>query len=126
MLFTAVVVSCLPSFGWLLNRRARSESAYKRRNPSSSGRSTSGIRSAKYPPEAMRLGTIRQGTFLEIDSQDPRDSFDHAAAAEREGVPNTVISKSSRTESRGDSLPSVPHNRILLRQDMVGTLAPWS
>ncbi|KAF6231134.1 hypothetical protein HO173_010634 [Letharia columbiana] len=117
----AVVVSCLPSFGWLLNKRASSESAYKRRNPSSSGRSTSGIRSPKYPAEAMRLGTIRQGTFLEIDSQDPRDSFDHVAAAEREGAPNTVISKSSRTESQEDVLPSVPHNRILLRQDMVRT-----
>lgn len=78
----AVAVSCLPSFGWLLNKRARSESAYKRRNPSSSGRSTSGIRSPKYHAEAMRLGTIRQGTFLEINSQDPRDSFDDVAAAE--------------------------------------------
>lgn len=71
----------------------------------------------------MRLGTIRQGMFLEIDSQDPRDSFDRAAAAEREGPPNTVISKSSRTESQEDFLPSVPHNRILLRQDMVSILA---
>ena len=67
----------------------------------------------------MRLGTIRQGTFLDLDSQDPRESFDHAAAAEREGVPNTIISKSSRTESQEDVLPSVPHNRILLRQDIV-------
>ena len=74
----------------------------------------------------MRLGTIRQGTFLEIDSQDPRDSFDHAAAAEREGAPNTVISKSSRTESQEDILPSVPHNRILLRQDLVSRVAPWT
>ncbi|CAF9914635.1 hypothetical protein IMSHALPRED_001966 [Imshaugia aleurites] len=115
----AVVVSCLPSFGWLLNNRARSGSAYKRRNPSSSGRSTSGIRSPRYPAEAMRLGTIRQ--FLEIDSQDPRDSFDHVAAAKREGAPNTVISKSTRTESQEDVLPSVPQNRILLRQDMVRT-----
>ena len=75
----------------------------------------------------MRLGTIRQGTFLEIDSlQDPRESFDHvAAAAEREGAPNTVISKSSRTESQEDILPSVPNNRILLRQDMVSISAPW-
>ncbi|KAL9065371.1 MAG: hypothetical protein Q9161_008274 [Pseudevernia consocians] len=64
----AVVVSCLPSFGWLLNKRARSESAYKRRNPSSSGRSISGIRSPTYPAEAMRLETIRQGTFLNLDS----------------------------------------------------------
>lgn len=71
----------------------------------------------------MRLGTIRQGTFLEINSQDPRDSFDDVAAAEREGAPNTVISKSSRTEGQEDALPTVPHNRILLRQDMVSVLA---
>ena len=73
----------------------------------------------------MRLGTIRQGTFLEIDSlQHPRDPFDHVAvAAEREGAPNTVISKSSRTESQEDILPSVPNNRILLRQDMVSVSA---
>ena len=67
----------------------------------------------------MRLGTIRQGTFLEIESQDLRDSFDHVAAADREGAPNTVISKSSRTESQENILPTVPNNRILLRQDMV-------
>lgn len=72
----------------------------------------------------MRLGTIRQ--FLEIDSQDPRDSFDHVAAAKREGAPNTVISKSTRTESQEDVLPSVPQNRILLRQDMVSVVTPWS
>ena len=71
----------------------------------------------------MRLGTIRQGTFLDIDSQDPRDSFDHVAAAEREGAPNTIISKSSRTESQEEILPTVPNNRILLRQDMVSGLA---
>ncbi|CAF9926509.1 MAG: hypothetical protein ALECFALPRED_003458 [Alectoria fallacina] len=114
-------VASLPSFGWLLNKRARSRSASKRRNATSSGRSTSGVRSPKYPTEALRLGTIRQGTFLEIDSQDPQDSFDHLAAADREGAPNTVISKSSRTESQENILPSVPHNRILLRQDMVRT-----
>ena len=127
---TAVVVSCLPSFGWLLNKRPRSNSAYKRRNPSSSARSTTGIRSPKYPAaETMRLGTIRQGTFLEIDSvQDSRGSFDHVAAAaaeRREGAPSTVISKSSRTESQEDILPTVPNNRILLRQDMVSVSAPY-
>ena len=70
----------------------------------------------------MRLGTVRQGTFLDIDSQDLRDSFDHVAAGDREGAPNTVISKSSRTESQEDILPTVPNNRILLRQDMVRVL----
>ena len=72
----------------------------------------------------MRLGTIRQGTFLEIDSQDQRDSFDHAAAAEREGAPNTMISKGHRTESQEDVMQSIPHNRIHLWQDMVSIVAP--
>ena len=67
----------------------------------------------------MRLGTIHHRTFLEIDSQDPRDSFDHVAAAEQGGAPNTVISKSNVAEGREGFLPSVPNNRILLRQDMV-------
>ena len=63
---------------------------------------------------------------MEIDSRDQRDSFDHAAAAGREGAPNTVISKSSRTDSQEDILPSVPNNRILLRQDMVSVSASRS
>ena len=71
----------------------------------------------------MRLGTMRQGTFLDIDTQDLRDSFDHAVAGDRDGAPNTVISKSSRTESQEDILPTVPNNRILLRQEMVSVLA---
>ena len=58
-----------------------------------------------------------------MDSQDLRDSFDHVAAAEREGAPNTIISKSSRTESQEEILPTVPNNRILLRQDMVSVFA---
>lgn len=129
---TAVVVSSLPSFSWLLNKRPRSTSAYKRRNPSSSARSTSAIRSPpKYPPTALRLGTIvRQGTFSEIldppDRSGPVDThhhLTHVAAAEREGAPSTVISKSRRTESQEDMLPNVPNNRILLRQDLVRILA---
>ena len=67
----------------------------------------------------MRLGTIHHGTFLEIDSQDPRDSYDQVAAAEQGGAPNTVISKSMKAEGREGFGPSVPNNRILLRQDMV-------
>ena len=67
----------------------------------------------------MRLGTIHHGTFLEIDSQGPRDSYDHIAAAESGGVPNTVISKSIKAEGQEGLAPSVPNNRILLRQDMV-------
>ena len=124
--FPAVVVSCLPSFGWLLNKRVRSDSAYKRRNPSSSGRSTSAVRSNAYPTDTVRLGTVHQGTFLDIDSQILRDSsFDHHAAAvgDLERAPNTIISKSSRTESQEDILPAVPCNRILLRRDMVSLLA---
>ena len=124
--FPAVVVSCLPSFGWLLNKRVRSDSAYKRRNPSSSGRSTSAIRSNAYPTDTVRLGTVRQGTFLDIDSQILRDSsFDHnhaVAVGDLEIAPNTIISKSSRTESQEDILPAVPCNRILLRRDMVSLL----
>ena len=58
-----------------------------------------------------------------MDLQDLRDSFDHVAAAEREGAPNTIISKSSRTESQEEILPTVPNNRILLRQDMVSVFA---
>ena len=67
----------------------------------------------------MRLGTIHHGTFLEIDSQDPSDSYDQVAAAEQGGAPNTVISKSIMAEGRERLAPSVPNNRILLRQDMV-------
>ena len=67
----------------------------------------------------MRLGTIHHGTFLEIDSQDPRDSYDQVVAVEQGGAPNTVISKSIEAEGREGFGPSVPNNRILLRQDMV-------
>ena len=56
---------------------------------------------------------------MEIDSQDPRDSYDQVAAAESGGAPNTVISKSIKAEGREGLAPSVPNNRILLRQDMV-------
>lgn len=82
---------------------------------------------------------IRQGTFLEIDSQDTMgDSFDRhvaaiatagapgAPAGEREGAPSTVIvSKSGRRRVEEDDnddgglVPAVPSNRILLRRDMV-------
>ena len=67
----------------------------------------------------MRLGTIHHGTFLEIDSQDPRDSYDQVAAAEQGGAPNTVISKSMKADGREGFGPGVPNNRILLRQEMV-------
>lgn len=81
---------------------------------------------------------IRQGTFLEIDSQDTtRDSFDRhvvataaGAGAERDGAPSTIIVSKSRKrveegrreeeeEEDDDGVPAVPCNRILLRRDMV-------
>ena len=71
----------------------------------------------------MRLGTIHHGTFLEIDSQDPRDSYDQVATAEQGAAPNTVISKSIKAEGQEDLAPSVPNNRILLRQDMVSVFS---
>ena len=56
---------------------------------------------------------------MEIDSQDPRDSYDQVAAVEQGGAPNTVISKSMKAEGQEGFGPRVPNNRILLRQDMV-------
>ena len=85
---------------------------------------------------------IRQGTFLEIDSQDTRrDSFDRhvvataagagaGAGAERDGAPSTIIVSKSRKRVEGgrreeeeedddDGVTAVPCNRILLRRDLV-------
>ena len=65
---------------------------------------------------------IHHGTFLEVDSQDPRDSYDQVAAAEQGGAPNMVISKSMKAEGREGFGPGVPNNRILLRQEMVSVV----
>ena len=115
----AVVVSCLPSFRILLSARSRSDSAYKRRNtPSSSDPSANS--GARKQPTLRRTGSIRlekinARAYLDVRRAE-RESYDRIIGAER-GQTNTIITKSSRTESQEDLSP--PRNRVLVRQDMV-------
>jgi len=115
-----VVVSCLPSFRILLSARSRSDSAYKRRNPSSSDRSVASKtrkRSTLRRTSTIRLEAINAGAYLDTE-QGKGQSFDHIiSAAERERPNNTIITKSSRGESQEEILP--PRNRVLVRQDVV-------
>lgn len=116
---TAVVVSCLPSFRILLSARSRSDSAYKRRNPSSSD--PSGSSNPRMKPSLRRTSAIRLEIInarANLDAQlAARDSYDQMMSTESVGQTNTVITKSNREESQEDIVP--PRNRVLVRQDMV-------
>ena len=116
---TAVVVSCLPSFRIFLCARSHSDSAYKRRNtPPLSGLST--ISGRRKQPTLRRTGSIRLEKINAAAYLDARhaekEAYDRMISAER-GQTNTIITKSSRTESQEDMSP--PRNRVLVRQDMV-------
>ena len=115
-----MIVACLPSFRILLSTRERSSSSYKRRNPSSSGHSDAQVRSANSRGSAIRLEAIRTGTYLAVETRDGESaSYDQVTSVEAGGPPNTIISKSSKTESQEDILPTIPKDRILKRQDVV-------
>ncbi|MCJ1460585.1 hypothetical protein MMC28_010967 [Mycoblastus sanguinarius] len=116
----AVIVSCLPSFR-VFFLSTRTDSAYKRRNPSSSASSRN--RPSQNRNNSIRLDAIRSGTFLDVGLNN-RESIENCSGAERGGPSNTIISKSSKTESQEDILPNVPKDCVLVRQDWVSDKSP--